>query len=128
MRKIEFKLDKQVDKKNRLFLEVEYMDGDADRDFTEYIDLEIKFLNWTNYKEKLNGILDKWELINKKLNKDKNWRPPEEGEKGYDEILQTLMDAIPGDSTCDSCRHSKITDWELVGYDLEGRKYIAKIK
>jgi len=135
---ITFKLIETPSRANTLWLSLEYMSGDADAFTYTENNLGIPFSDWQSQKEKINKIIENYQLISHftDVNHKLCLTYPRTGLRRKFEITDTykyikenysleladMFASVPDDSTCEGY-YSHLTEVKLIGYDKESNKY-----
>lgn len=119
MRKIDFQL-REESKAGKLFIELEYMGGDADVEIFEY--KELKNITWDNYQSKLEEIkkeVSQWKTI-ENIDTESNY---ENVVEEYGEEIANMWENGPNDPTVDYQWKCELRDIALIAYDDKSNKY-----
>lgn len=123
----EFKFKKEEDvKKDQLYVEIEFMSGDADAHQIELFKLPFKYSEINSHIEEIQAEIKKWKLTEELLDCNSSkwidgWGDYDKIKDQYGEEIARMIENVPGDVTCCDYRQS-ISEIDLIAFDEEGNK------
>lgn len=124
MKKIVFRKD-EAPRAGKLYLELNYMGGDADSFELAEIKLDFGYAEWKDHLPEIEELLDKYRLLSKitDINASEYSESHDDVVMDHGQEIGDLYSCVPGDPQTDGDTNCMLYEMFLVGYDEKGAKY-----
>lgn len=124
MRKIKFELEEES-KANKIYLQIEYMGGDADTQHFEEHQYPFLYSEYADHLKEIEEDYDKYMIIKQLTDGSSGAQDHDYDDlvEKYGKEIANLYDNVPNDPQGDYQWKTSLVCVTLIGYDEKGNKY-----